>query len=320
MELKQLKYFTQVADSESFSRAAELLHISQPSLSQQIKNLEEELEVDLLVRHPRGVALTELGKEFYGRAHRILQEAENAKDAMWEKSVNPSGKLLVGIPTSACRGLSHPLFRTLSDRYPNIKLHIVEAMTSYLDDLIQAGRLDVALLYNHKAYEHVAWTEMMVEQFMLFVRPDNPIHTVESISFRELFDLPIVLPGRPNVMNIVMEQLAIRHGIHYKALDCDSLPAIAKMICESDYMSVMPHFAFSEEVDQGTMTAIPIVDPTPSWRLSVVVSKRTLNIRGSQAVAETMADVIAGMVEAGTWRAQLSSAVNQKNAVRFTDS
>ena len=67
----------------------------------------------------------------------------------------------------------------------------------------------------------------------------------------------------------------------------------------------MPHFAFTEEVARGDMVAIPIVDPTPSWRLSVVVSQRTMNMRGSEAVAAVMADVIAAMVENKSWRARL---------------
>lgn len=314
MDIKQMKYFIQIADSGNFSRASEILHVAQPSLSQQIKNLEEELGVALLARHARGVTLTELGKEFYTRAQRIVQEVEHTKDVIWEKSANPAGRVSVGLPTSACRGLSFPLFEALNKRFPNIKLHIVEAMTAYLDDLIQVGRLDVALLYNHKAYEHVSWTEMLTEDFMLFMRPDAPLSHLASIPFQDVFELPIVLPGRPNMMNTVMKQFAARHDVSFKALDCDSLPATVKMVCESRYMAIMPSFAFSEEIERGVMIAIPIVDPTPSWRLSVVVSKLTLNVRGSQAVAETMADVMASMVEAGKWQARLSNPENTKRS------
>jgi hypothetical protein len=67
----------------------------------------------------------------------------------------------------------------------------------------------------------------------------------------------------------------------------------------------MPHFAFTDELQRGEMVAIPIVDPVPSWTLAVVVSQRTMNARGSEAVARIMADLIAEMVEQGTWRAKL---------------
>jgi DNA-binding transcriptional LysR family regulator len=305
MDLRQLKYFVQIAESGNFSRAAEVLRIAQPSLSQQIKSLEEELGVKLLVRHARGVTATEHGQQLYDHARRILQELDHAKDAVRSQTSDPSGRVSVGLPTSACRGLSLPLFRVMAERLPNVTLHLVEAMTGYLDELIQAGRLDAALLYDHKAFEHVAWTEMMTEDLMLFVHKSSPIAKRKSVSFRKLFDFPIVLPGRPNVLRTVIEQLAARHDITPAVKDCDSLPAIAKLVCNSNYMAIMPHFAFIDEMARGEMVAIPIVDPVPSWTLAVVVSQRTMNTRGSEAVARVLADLIADLVEQGTWRAKL---------------
>jgi LysR family transcriptional regulator, nitrogen assimilation regulatory protein len=305
MDLRQLKYFVQIAESGNFSRAAEALGIAQPSLSQQMRNLEDELGVELLARHARGVTPTELGQQLCDHARRILQEVDRAKDSLRSRSANPSGRVSVGLPTSACRGLSLSLLKTLAERQPNIALHIVEAMTGYLDELIQSGRLDVALLYDHKAFEHVAWTEMMVEDLMLFAPPDSVLAREAAVPFKSLFSLPLVLPGRPNVLRIVIEQLAARHEIEIQALECDSLQAIARLVRQAGYYSIMPHFAFTEEIIRGDIAAIPIVDPTPSWRLSVVVSQRTMNMRGSEAVAEVMADVMAAMVENKSWRARL---------------
>jgi len=316
MDLRQLKYFVQIAESGNLSRAAEVLRIAQPSLSQQMKNLEEDLGVDLLVRHARGVTPTEIGQQFYDHARRILQEVERTREVIRLQSLNPSGKVSVGLPTSACRGLSLPLITAMAERQPNISLHIVEAMTGYLDDFIQLGRLDVALLYDHKAFEHVAWTEMMVEDLMLFTPPCHPLAVRGSVTFREMFDLPIVMPGAPNVMRTVIEQFAARHDIAPNALACDSLPAIARMVRSERALAVMPHFAFSDEMERGEMLAVPIVDPTPSWRLSVVVSQRTMNPRGSEAVAKVMADVIAELVGAGTWLARLRGDRTRPDASR----
>jgi LysR family nitrogen assimilation transcriptional regulator len=311
MDLRQLRYFVQIAESGNFSRAAEVLRVAQPSLSQQIKQLEEELGAKLLIRHARGVTTTEQGLQFYDHARRIIQEVDHARDNVRSQTLAPSGRISVGLPTSACRGLSLPLFDVMAVRLPNVTLHLVEAMTGYLDELIQAGRLDVALLYDHKAFEHVAWTEMMTEDLMLFVAKGNSLAKHKSISFKRLFEHErVALPGRPNVLRVVIEQLAARHEIKLNVKDCDSLPAIAKLVCISNYMAVMPHFAFTDEIERGEMIAIPIVNPTPSWNLSVVVSQRTLNARGSEAVARVMADLIADMVEKGAWRARLRGGRN----------
>jgi LysR family transcriptional regulator, nitrogen assimilation regulatory protein len=305
MDLRQLKYFVQIAETGNFSRAAEILRIAQPSLSQQIKSLEQELGVSLFVRHARGVTATEQGQQLYEHARRILQEIDDAKGILRSQTSDPTGRVSLGLPTSACRGLSLPLFQVMAERLPNVTLHIVEAMTGYLDELIQAGRLDVALLYDHKAFEHVAWTEMITEDLMLFVPAKSPIARRRSVSFRKVFDFPVVLPGRPNVLRTVIEQLAARHEITLSVRDCDSLPAIAKLVCDGQFMAVMPHFAFVDEMARGEMVAIPIVDPIPSWTLSVVVSQRTIHSRASEATARVMAELIGEMVKQGTWRARL---------------
>jgi LysR family transcriptional regulator, nitrogen assimilation regulatory protein len=304
MDLRQFRYFVQIAETGNFSRAAENLRIAQPSLSQQIRNLEDDLGVELFKRHARGVTLTDLGHQFYDHARRILHGVERARDVIQAHSNNPTGKISVGLPTSAARNLSLPLFRALSERQPNITLHVVEAMSGYLDDFIQAGRLDVALLYDHKAFENVAWTEMMVEDLVLFVNPSHRLARKREVRFRDVFDEPVVLPGRPHVLRKVIETLAAKADVEVNAIDCDSLPAIASLVSEENFRTIMPHFAFSDEVAARKMVPINIVGPTPTWRLSIVVSDRTINPRGSAAVASVMADVMSELVAAGKWMAR----------------
>ncbi|TXN27420.1 LysR substrate-binding domain-containing protein [Methylobacterium sp. WL19] len=309
MDLRQLRYFVQIAESGNVSRAAEVLGVAQPSLSQQIRNLENELGAELLFRHARGVTPTEQGLTFYEHARRILHEVERAKDTVRSQATSPSGRISIGLPTSACRGLALPLHEETAKVLPNITLHIVEAMSGTLDEWIQAGRLDVALLYDHKAFEHVAWTEMMIEDLMLIMPSGHPIACQDQIGFRDVFrlPLPLVLPGRPNILRVVIEQLAARHEVTPTAIDCESLPAIAELVRSKKYAAIMPHFALSAEIARGEMVAIPIVDPTPSWRLSVVVSQRTLNGRGSEGVAKVLASVIGELVENNSWRAKLKN-------------
>lgn len=305
MDLRQLRYFVQIADSGSLSRASEMLRVAQPSLSVQVKSLEDELGTPLLLRHPRGVTLTELGSVFCDHARRILQEVERAKEVVRSQGASAVGKVSVGIPTSACRGLCVPLLREVGKRHPGVSIHIVEAMTGSLDEWIQMGRLDVALLYDHRAYAHVAWTEMMVESLMLIARRDLGHTLTEEVAFRDLQQRDLVLPGAPNILRNLLERLAARSEVALSVTDCDSLPGIRQLVLAGS-LTIMPHFALAEEIERGEMVAIPIVDPSPSWRLSVVVSRRTVNPRASEVVAEVMADVIAELVETGAWKARLA--------------
>jgi LysR family nitrogen assimilation transcriptional regulator len=304
MDLRQLRYFVQIAETGNFSRAAETLRIAQPSLSQQIRNLEDDLGVELFKRHARGVTLTDLGHQFYDHARRILHGVERARDLIQAHSNNPTGKISVGLPTSAARNFSLPLFRAMTERQPNITLHVVEAMSGYLDDFMQAGRLDVALLYDHKAFENVAWTEMMVEDLVLFVNPSHRLAKRREIRFRDVFNEPVVLPGRPHVLRNVIDTLAAKNDVDTHIIDCDSLTTISNLVSGGGYRAIMPHFAFSDEVALHKMVPINIVEPAPTWRLSVVVSERTINPRASAAVADVMAEVMSELVAAGKWLAR----------------
>jgi LysR family transcriptional regulator, nitrogen assimilation regulatory protein len=305
MDLRHLRSLVHIADCGSLSRAAEILRTSQPSLSLQIKHLEAELGVELLTRHARGVTLTELGHVFCEHARTILKDVERAKDTVSTHMRSPTGKVSVGLPTSACRGVSSRFIQSVAQRYPNISVHLVEAMTGTLDEWVQLGRLDVALLYDHKAFENVAWTEMMVEDLMLIAAKSNPICERDTVMFKELDHIPLVLPGKTHVLRNVIERISARLGIEPNvAMESDSLTAIARML-PLGYMTVMPHFAMMDELERDELVAIPIADPTPSWRMSVVVSKRTINARSSRAVAITLAEEIRAMVECGVWKARL---------------
>jgi LysR family nitrogen assimilation transcriptional regulator len=304
MDIRQLKYFVCIADCGNFSKAAEQLHIAQPSLSQQVRNLEDDLGVELFTRHARGVNLTEAGRQFYDHAKRILLGVERAKDSVQNYVANPVGKIVVGLPTSAARNFSIPLIKTVQRSHPNLSVHIVEAMSGYLDEYVQSGRVDVALLYDSRAYSHVSWTESISEDLLLITSCRSALAKKRTIRFDEIFSYKLVLPGRPNILRGVIDTIVTDHDVDTDILDCDSLTAIVDLVKFENYQTIMPHFAFKKELLAGDMVAIRIVDPSPSWSLSVVVSDRTSNASGSSAVAICMAETISTLIKSGEWNAE----------------
>jgi LysR family hydrogen peroxide-inducible transcriptional activator len=146
MELHQLRYFCAVADSGSFSRAAEQSHVSQPSLSQQILKLEDELGARLFDRLGRTVRLTEVGKTFLPRARAVLRELEAARGDVVERKDSVGGTICVGvIPTIAPYFLPAQL-AFLSRRFPEAKLTVVEEITPVLLERLRGSVVDVAIL------------------------------------------------------------------------------------------------------------------------------------------------------------------------------
>jgi LysR family hydrogen peroxide-inducible transcriptional activator len=146
MELHQLRYFCAVTDTGSFSRAAEQSHVSQPSLSQQILKLEDELGARLFDRLGRSVRLTELGKTFLPRARAVLRELEAARGDVVERKDSVAGPVTVGaIPTVAPYLLPRVL-TSFSKKFPQVQLTVVEEITPVLLDRLRASAVDLAVL------------------------------------------------------------------------------------------------------------------------------------------------------------------------------
>ncbi len=146
MELHQLRYFCAVAETASFSRAAEQSHVSQPSLSQQILKLEDELGARLFDRLGRSVRLTELGKTFLPRARAVLRELEAAKGDVVEGKEFIGGPVTVGVIPTVAPYFLPPRLTTFSRKFPQVRLTIVEEITPVLLDRLRAGAIDVAIL------------------------------------------------------------------------------------------------------------------------------------------------------------------------------
>ena len=146
MELHQLRYFSAVADTGSFSRAAEKCHVSQPSLSQQIQKLESELGGRLFDRLGRSVRLTDLGEAFLPRARSVLHELSSAKDELSERLQSEAGPVVIGaIPTVAPYWLAQRL-ASFSRKFPKVQLTIHEEITPILLERLRSGSVDLAVL------------------------------------------------------------------------------------------------------------------------------------------------------------------------------
>jgi DNA-binding transcriptional LysR family regulator len=177
-------------------------------------------------------------------------------------------------------------------------------MTGTLDEWVQLGRLDIALLYDHKAFANIDLMEVGDEDLMLMAGHGSPILRRAEVAFSELQSLPIVLPSKQHVLRNVIERIAARENIVPNVtVDCDSLTGIIQLV-RAGYMTVLPHFALRDEINRGEVGAIPVINPTPSWRMSLVVSQRTINARSSQVVSKTLIEIIQSLIADGTWRAR----------------
>lgn len=146
MQFQQLQYFVAVAEARHFTRAAETVHVAQPSLSQQIRSLERELGADLFLRARGNISLTDAGEALLPLARRILADADTARHEVQELVQLRSGRVRLGATPSLCTGLLPDVLRTFHDAYPGVSLMIEEGGSHDLVRELARGALDLALV------------------------------------------------------------------------------------------------------------------------------------------------------------------------------
>jgi LysR family transcriptional regulator, hydrogen peroxide-inducible genes activator len=186
MNLRDLRYLVALADLRHFGRAAEACHVSQPTLSTQIRKLEEELGVPLVERAPRQVMLTSAGLDIAARARRVLAEVEQMRDTARRTADPEAGSIRLGIfPTLGPYLLPHvvPRIRT---RFPRLELLLVEEKTEALLAQLREGRLDAAILALPLHEDWLETEELFDEPFLLAVPAAHPLATRSSLDVHEL--------------------------------------------------------------------------------------------------------------------------------------
>ncbi|MGW1028775.1 LysR family transcriptional regulator [Streptomyces sp. NPDC002577] len=176
MQFQQLQYFVAVAETRHFTRAAELVHVAQPSLSQQIRALERELGADLFLRARGNIALTDAGEALLPLARRILADADTARQEVQELAQLRRGRLRLGATPSLCTGLLPEVLRRYHERYPGIQLMIEESGSHDLVRELARGALDLALVVLPLPTPSPALTtvEVLREDLVVVSSPDAP--------------------------------------------------------------------------------------------------------------------------------------------------
>ncbi|MBC7779764.1 MAG: transcriptional regulator CynR [Proteobacteria bacterium] len=193
MELRHLRYFLAVADSLSFTRAAATLHLTQPTLSQQIKQLEQGLGTVLFDRVGRSVRLTAGGTLFRQHAERALKEISSASAALGELEGLMHGTLTIGVFQSFNSSLLPPILASFSAAYPGIHVTVRQLPTGEMEERLVKGELDLGIAYVRAVAAKIATEELFDEAMTLVVGAQHPLAGLRAVTAKQLHDQPLVL-------------------------------------------------------------------------------------------------------------------------------
>lgn len=206
MDTRRLYSFVRVVDAGSITRAADLLHIAQPALSQQMTALESLFGQQLLSRSKQGVEPTEAGRVLYRHARVILRQLEQAQADVEVVGRELAGGVSVGLaPYSTVNALALPLLSAVRARYPRVLLHINENFGGVLSEALMTGRMDMALLYDSGPIRGVDFERLLTEELVV-VAPEGIDLPQDPASMVDLAEVPLLLPGPTHTIRRVVDQ------------------------------------------------------------------------------------------------------------------
>ncbi|WP_434033880.1 LysR family transcriptional regulator [Cupriavidus sp. a3] len=262
MNLKQLETVALVAEVGSLSRAARALGIAQSLVSRTIAQIETEWGDRLFDRTGRGVVLSEFGKRIFPHIELLLAQSARLNDEVRNAAGIPFGVVRIGILPSMTRRLVPALFADLRASAPGVRLRVTEGFSGQLDEQLESGHLDIAVINRYGPGPRQAEDILATVSTYLVCPPQHALAGEPTVAFHRLHGVPLVLPPTPNGLRSILDQHARQQGIVLDvALEVESLNTMKEVALCGHAMTILPLLAVDDEVAEGRLAAVEIVDP-----------------------------------------------------------
>ena len=234
MELRTLRYFLAVANEKNITKAADILHVTQPTLSRQISELEKELGTTLLIRGKRSLTLTDDGMLFKQRAEDIVEMATRTEQEFAGKSTTVSGVITLGATEAiGCQALAK-FMKMFSEKYPNIQFDLYNAMADNIKEKMEKGLADLGLLLepvDTAKYEFIRLPHK--ETWGILVNERHPLSQRDFIKPKELKEQMLMLPNRPNVRREILNWIGSEERLLHIVANYNLLSNVALLVEEN---------------------------------------------------------------------------------------
>lgn len=272
MNIRDLQYLVALAEHKHFSKAAEACFVSQPTLSTQIKKLEDELGVVLFERAPRQVMITPIGEAIVARARTVLHDVAQIK-RLARQSLNPeTGTLTLGVfPTLAPYLLPH-LVPALQASHPDLELLLVEEKTNKLIELMRQGSIDTALLALPLLDDDMHATQLFTEPFMAATPKNHPLARKKKLKLDDLNNLPLLLLEEGHCLRDQALDVCHMAGTSEReGFRATSLETLRQMVAAGVGITLLPQLAVTAPVPQSpNIRLIPFQSPQPHRQIALV--------------------------------------------------
>lgn len=292
METRRLHYFVTIVDCGTITRAAELLHIAQPALSQHVAALESEFGQQLLVRSRKGIETTAAGRSLYRYAQGILRLEQAARHDIDSDVSSPTGTVAIGLaPYSRLSMLMIPIVQTIRSRYPGILVRIVETLSVIHSQAIRLGQIDAGLIYDPGVVRGIRFERVSTEDLCLVTPAGMPVDGAgdEDVPLARLADLEFIVPRREHTLRRRMEGAMFDIGRELRvAVEIEHTYPLVEAVGLGLGAAVLPRETAEAMFGETRATIRRIVDPVLPVTLSVATAEDQPLSRAAEVVIELL--------------------------------
>lgn len=291
MNFRRLKYFVKIVDIGSLTQAAEVLHIAQPALSQQVATLEGELDQQLLIRTKRGVTPTEAGKVLYTHARTILRQCEQAQLAVSNVGQTLSGTVSIGLaPGTAASSITMPLLQAVRNELPDVLVYLHENSGTVLNEKLLNNQLDMAVLYDRAPLAGIVSQPLLKEDLYLVGTSHCP---GQSVDLTTVAEMNLFLPRDYSAVRARVDEAFSLRRLTAKIIgEIESISTLTAAIASGMGVTVLPESAARSLCNAANGWMARITTPSMSLPLSLNVSARGQLTPEAQAVKEILISLV----------------------------
>ncbi len=302
MQINNFRLFLEVAELGSLTKVAARRQTVQSHISRQISDLESECGGALFRRTGRGVVLTEFGHYVEKRVRQWIQQSDELFGDIQQSAKIPMGEVKIGILPSAAHPLMTQVFKKLHHAYPKIQLNIREGQGSELDALLDTGSVDMAILFRYEKPHSHDEVLLSTASTYLVSSPGLSLTYGETVDFKRLEGLPLVLPRKGSHWRSILDETARSKGFQLQAeVEADSLKVQKEIIANNPHMyALLGPFSVNEELRLGRLQSAKVIAPDLKRYVTLAMPKQGHITQASKTVAEMIKTTVVG------WGNQLS--------------
>ena len=291
IELRHLRYFLAVAETSHFTKAAAKLHVTQPTLSHQIRQLEGQLNLPLFDRIGRRVQLTAAGELLLPHARRVLRELEDAQTALEELHELKRGELNVGIVQTVNACVIPEIVSRFSTAHPGVRVNCFELAVEDIESELHAGKLHLGVSFFPPTQNELAGEKLFTEELVAVVPDKHGFAKRKRLRVAEIASEPLVLLPRKYCTRQLIDEAFREARVEPRVrVEMNSVERILSTVREAGLATLLPSLALCQR-DAG-LRAIPLICPTPRRAIGILWPRDAQRRAAAQAFAQISGKVL----------------------------